>query len=98
MCVFGESCTGKELVARAIPTAACGFSVRSLPSTARSPERCRFELFFQREGPTGPPAAAGCFEQANGGTLCSESWGEMSINAGEPAAPFENTIRRVWNR
>ena len=81
--IFGESGSGKELIARAIHAE----SLRServfveLNCAAIPEDYIESELFGYRNSavPGGPPEKRGTFERANGGTLFLDEVGDMSL-------------------
>jgi two-component system nitrogen regulation response regulator NtrX len=81
--IFGESGSGKELIARAIHAE----SLRSdrvfveLNCAAIPEDYIESELFGHRNGaiPGGPPEKRGTFERADGGTLFLDEVGDMSL-------------------
>ncbi len=81
--IYGESGSGKELIARAIHAE----SLRServfveLNCAAIPEDYIESELFGYRHGamPGGPPEKRGTFERANGGTLFLDEVGDMSL-------------------
>jgi two-component system nitrogen regulation response regulator NtrX len=81
--IFGESGSGKELIARAIHAE----SLRSdrvfveLNCAAIPEDYIESELFGYRNGAIsgGPPEKRGTFERANGGTLFLDEVGDMSL-------------------
>lgn len=81
--IYGESGSGKELIARAIHTA----SLRrdrifvELNCAAIPEDYIESELFGYRHGamPGGPLEKRGTFERANGGTLFLDEVGDMSL-------------------
>ncbi|MGA7886382.1 MAG: sigma-54 dependent transcriptional regulator [Acidobacteriaceae bacterium] len=81
--IYGESGSGKELMARAIHAE----SLRSdrvfveLNCAAIPEDYIESELFGYRHGavPGGPPEKRGTFERANGGTLFLDEVGDMSL-------------------
>src|ERR1700691_6068364 len=81
--IFGESGSGKELIARAIHAE----SLRSdrvfveLNCAAIPEDYIESELFGYRNGaiPGGPPEKRGTFERANGGSLFLDEVGDMSL-------------------
>lgn len=81
--IFGESGSGKELIARAIhsesPRADRVFI--ELNCAAIPEDFIESELFGYRNGaiPGGPPEKRGTFERANGGTLFLDEVGDMSL-------------------
>jgi two-component system nitrogen regulation response regulator NtrX len=81
--IYGESGSGKELIARAIHAG----SLRSdrvfveLNCAAIPEDYIESELFGYRNGaiPGGPPEKRGTFERANGGSLFLDEVGDMSL-------------------
>jgi len=81
--IYGESGSGKELIARAIHQE----SLRAdrvfveLNCAAIPEDYIESELFGYRNGagPGGPPEKRGTFERANGGTLFLDEVGDMSL-------------------
>jgi two-component system nitrogen regulation response regulator NtrX len=81
--IYGESGSGKELIARAIHAE----SLRrervfvELNCAAIPEDYIESELFGYRHGavPGGPPEKRGTFERANGGTLFLDEVGDMSL-------------------
>ncbi len=81
--IYGESGSGKELIARAIHAE----SLRKdrvfveLNCAAIPEDFIESELFGYRHGavPGGPPEKRGTFERANGGTLFLDEVGDMSL-------------------
>jgi two-component system nitrogen regulation response regulator NtrX len=81
--IYGESGSGKELIARAIHTESlrCDRVFVELNCAAIPEDYIESELFGYRHGavPGGPPEKRGTFERANGGTLFLDEVGDMSL-------------------
>ncbi|HEX3986136.1 MAG TPA: sigma-54 dependent transcriptional regulator [Acidobacteriaceae bacterium] len=81
--IYGESGSGKELIARAIHAESlrCDRVFVELNCAAIPEDFIESELFGYRNGavPGGPPEKRGTFERANGGTLFLDEAGDMSL-------------------
>jgi two-component system nitrogen regulation response regulator NtrX len=81
--IYGESGSGKELIARAIHAESLRHDrvFVELNCAAIPEDFIESELFGYRNGavPGGPPEKRGTFERANGGTLFLDEVGDMSL-------------------